>query len=200
MTTKFSQSAAYSVQRKSTVVSRIIRLLKPCFPSAILLGIAFVIVDPSQCHFRCGPLTHVSKKVLKGHPAITNRNSAPTIVFVASILIVQTPSFHFHPVLIGRTFSHSVRNTFALRAGFGPSSLQVGIVANGLASTDAPTNAECLPMAARGVRDNCELAEGASDDGFFWWHNGNFIFASGTRPTLIGVCCDSAENPVWTEG
>lgn len=184
-----------SAYGQNTIATTIVRLLKSGCPPAVVLGIALFVINPVQAHsFRLFP--HIGQEVFKRiQPPLANSYASPTPIFVAGALRVVTPNPHICPYLIGFTQRHSMREVLAPSAGFSSASLQVGIVANRLSSTDTTTDTKGLAMAARGISNDCKLAEGLSDQRRFSRHSigsVSALFSSALRVTP-DACCDYAQ-------
>lgn len=93
----FNEGFRYAVMCYSYSCSFVVCLLSCCGPSAVVGRVVAIGVDTVKRVFTRWSFAHVSNKVFKREPTLTNRNSSATVIFKPCITGVATPRAYPSP-------------------------------------------------------------------------------------------------------
>jgi len=111
--------------------STVSTLFKPCGPFAVVWSVWTVVVNSLKSHF-LGRVSHVSKKVFKLFPAVTDHYAAPAVILIGAILWVGTSLDHGRPYPV-QILVRKLPGTIGL-----PASTRASIVSPQRLSTNQP--------------------------------------------------------------
>lgn len=95
-TTPLRDRLGFPSKSQPPIVAPIVVLFGICGPATILRGITRVIVDSLQRHIRRS-FAHVREEIWEDEPAVTNRDTAPSIARVSRVGWLQTSGPHAPP-------------------------------------------------------------------------------------------------------
>ena len=103
----FGNRFCFSFVGKFSCGAKVVCLLARRSPSAISFVIPFIVVDAIKRTVRRA-YTHISKKVFKGMPRFTHRNTSTTPQVVSRVVSIKTSIFHMRPTSVSAGMSHPV--------------------------------------------------------------------------------------------
>jgi len=105
--TPLRDSHSFPINLYNKIVSLIVCLLNFCRPTAVLLTVSFIIVDPIQAHssFR---EPHVLNESIKRHPSFANQDTPPAVIPKCGVISISAPLNHGRPQLIHLTATKAV--------------------------------------------------------------------------------------------
>lgn len=77
-------------------------------PTAILWAIVSVIIDTLKRMLGAGPLSHISKEIVKGLPSRAHTNAPRAVIRVRAICRILAPRLHRRPYVMGGVVRHTV--------------------------------------------------------------------------------------------
>lgn len=98
----------FSVESNMDIEARVVALLFTHRPAAIIRRVISVIVNSVNAVPFAGAKSHISNKIFKLRPSLTNFNAAPKVRRVSG-MIYRTPDQHPGPYFVFIGFTHAVR-------------------------------------------------------------------------------------------
>lgn len=82
------------------ITPHVVTLLDNSGPANILRFVVTIIVDALKAVLATGTKTYIRYKVFECHPALTDSNSASTVMFKVVAILVRTALTHINPNLV----------------------------------------------------------------------------------------------------
>ena len=173
----FHENLGFASDRNLSVVPSISILFRACSPAAIVLAVAFLVVDAVKTHSSNGTRPHVRVEGLEGVPLGTDGNTSPTVVVEVSSSWIIASHFHPDPRAIFGTPIHAVPCVcrFGLINGEAPTAsrmttAQMASRYNPNGSANAAASPIGIALAGVAVLNNRETTERLSGEGAMCFH------------------------------
>lgn len=108
LTRPHSDALCLILEGQVSIIPLIISLLYLCGPITIIWFVIAIIITSLQGILNTRPFAHVCEKVFEPVPALTNANSALSIIFILFAIRLFTTFSHVKPNIINRSFTTSM--------------------------------------------------------------------------------------------
>lgn len=190
--TKVGHARCFSIYGNKRTSPGVSGLFCGSGPAAVVFKIAQIVISPFYRKARRA-FAHIVKKVLKGCPSLTHRNSTPCVPFVAS-----APSFHVAPYSVrsrsrpvGVVFRKTITRAISLKTAtrFAKTIEQTRVVGFKFSSAVAMHDASGFSIAADSLSEHDASCKSRSwRDSLFGRHNNGIdvvVFSGGRTASTI---------------